>query len=377
MRVLLVGPVSPPYGGPEKITETLLASSLFTESFEIHHVNIQKPLTNEQRSRFRLVNLLHNGWHLLSMIGVIVRHRPRVVFLFLAQNKVAFFRDAIFITTAKLLGRRVVVSREGAYFKTFYEQSSLAWKWLIRRTLALPDRIRVESVLIRPQLEGLVDADKLLVCRAGIDPGPFDRSGGKQRNSEPLRILFMGNISVAKGAVDLVRALTVLQQKSPGPFELRLVGDFLNNEQNIIGTQNRDNAETQIRDLIRQHGLADKVVFPGPKYGQDKIDEFNKADIFALPSYSEGVSNAMLEALAARLPIVATDVGALPEGVIDGVNGFLIQPGDWETLGDRLAVLAADPGVRIKMGEAGRSICEAKFTVDGFVTCLSKLIGAL
>src|SRR6185295_9137552 len=112
--VLIVGPLAPPYGGPEKIVESLLASSTFRERFEVHHVNTQKPLTNEQRSRFRLVNLFYNARDFWNLVLGIVTRRPRTVFVFLSQNKVAFFRDAIFIATAAALGRRVVASREGS-----------------------------------------------------------------------------------------------------------------------------------------------------------------------------------------------------------------------------------------------------------------------
>lgn len=376
MRVLLLGPVSPPYGGPEKITETLLASSLFRDSFEIHHVNIQKPLRNEQRSRFNLVNVFYNARHLLAMIVSIARYRPRVVFLFLAQNKIAFLRDAIFIATAVLLGRRVVASREGSYFRTFYEQSSPAWKRLIRGTLKLPHRIRIESELVRSQLAGLVEPDRLVVCRAGIDVQPFLIRPGKSELAAPVRILFVGNISVAKGTVDLVRAFTVVKNNCTERVELRLMGDFLNKEQNIIGTTNRDNAETQIRTLIREHGLEDAVVFTGPKYGPEKIDEFVKADIFALISHSEGLSNAMLEALAAGLPVVLSNAGALPEGAVGGVNGFVVEAGDWTKAGECLSMLVSSPKLRADMGRASRELCQEKFTVNGFVACLSKILSA-
>jgi glycosyltransferase involved in cell wall biosynthesis len=125
---------------------------------------------------------------------------------------------------------------------------------------------------------------------------------------------------------------------------------------------------------MRVQGLTNHVVFPGPRYGENKIREFAEAGIFVLPSYSEGLSNALLEALAAGLPVVATNVGALPEGVVEGLNGYLVGPGDWKDLGARISALISDPELRRRMGRASRALCEEKFRLDEFVTCLAKLL---
>jgi glycosyltransferase involved in cell wall biosynthesis len=371
--IVIVGPVSPPYGGPEKITESLLGSPLFNSLFDIHHVNTQKPLSNEQRSRFQFINVLYNVRDLANLIGAILRHRPRTVFVFLSQNKLAFARDAVFIAVGVVLGRRVVASREGSYFQEFYSGCGTLGRWLIRRTLRLTTHLRVESEMIRSQFDGLTDPARVTVCRTGIDPGPL----GNLPPREPtgcLRILFMANISVAKGAVDLVRAIAVMRRHYSGQLQLRLAGGYIHREQNITGVRGANNAETQIAELIEKHGLADCVAFPGPVYGAKKIEEFAAADVFVLPSYSEGLSNALMEAVAAGLPVIAARVGALPECVAHGENGFLIEPGDSESLGKHLAELANDPGLRLRMGKASRALCEKKFRLDDFVTCLAKLL---
>jgi glycosyltransferase involved in cell wall biosynthesis len=370
--IVIVGPLAPPYGGPERVMESLLGSSRFQSLFEIHHVNTQKPLSNEQRSRANLINLLYNGRDLLNLLRSIVVYRPRTVFVFLSQNKIAFARDAFFIAVAAVLGRRVVASREGSYFKEFYAGCGKSWKWVIRRTLRLTTHLRVESELIRHQFDGLIEPARVKVCRTGIGPGALAQLPLRE-SSETFRILFLANVSVAKGAVDLVRAITVLREQYSGPIELRMVGGFIHREQNILGVQSEDNAQTQIAALIGQHGLNGSVVFPGPVYGKEKVDEFARADVFVLPSYSEGLSNALMEAVASGLPVIATRVGALPEGV-DPRNGFLIEPGDWSSLGRHLAELANDPALRRRMGEGSRQLFQEKFSVDDFVDCLATLL---
>ena len=103
-------------------------------------------------------------------------------------------------------------------------------------------------------------------------------------------------------------------------------------------------------------GLAGRVHFLGQR--DDIPDLLAALDIFVLPSHSEGVSLALLEAMAAGLPVIATAVGGLPEVVTDGVNGLLIPPQDPEALAQALARLLDDPALAKKLGENARQHVE-------------------
>jgi glycosyltransferase involved in cell wall biosynthesis len=376
--ILVAGPLPPPYGGPEKVTQIILQSPRLRGMFRLFHVNTQKPLTNEQTSQVKLPNLGYNLAHLMKTAWIILRYRPKMVFLFLAQNKIGFARDALFILLASLLGRRVVASREGGGFQEFYRRSGRRWQGFIRLVLRRAACVRVESRLTQRQFDGILPPSRVRVCRTGIEPRPFDAvQGPPTKTGDKVRILFMGNISVAKGAVDLVRAAAEVRDRCASRVEFRLIGEFINKERNVTWCPDPDQAEDKIRRLRQEHDLIEEVHLPGPIYGKEKIQEFAQADIFVLPSYGEGLSHALLEALAAGLPIVATKVGAMPEGVVDGVNGFLVEPGDYKALAERLAQLASDPELRRRMGHASRAILEEKFHVDQFVSCLARLFQAI
>ena len=78
-------------------------------------------------------------------------------------------------------------------------------------------------------------------------------------------------------------------------------------------------------------------------------------DALVLPSANEGTPVSVIEALAGGRPVVATRVGGVPDVVRDGVDGFLVEPGDIDALAERLGRLAADPALAARMGEAGRA----------------------
>ena len=104
-----------------------------------------------------------------------------------------------------------------------------------------------------------------------------------------------------------------------------------------------------------------------------KYKYYKQADIYVLPSYAEGLPMSILEAASYGLPIVATRVGGIPEIIDDGVNGFLIDPGDKGALTDRLLRLIENPELRSQMGRAAYQKVKEKFDVDTVVKQLDSL----
>jgi glycosyltransferase involved in cell wall biosynthesis len=113
-------------------------------------------------------------------------------------------------------------------------------------------------------------------------------------------------------------------------------------------------------------GVADRILFTGERH--DVAPLLGAMDIFALTSKTEGLPNAVMEAMASRLPVVATDVGGTGEVVEDGVSGFLIAPGDVRKMTERIAELARGADRRQAIGEAARARIAAAFTVESMVT---------
>ena len=109
---------------------------------------------------------------------------------------------------------------------------------------------------------------------------------------------------------------------------------------------------SRLEALVRELGIAPAVRFLGVQSDMEAI--LSALDVFVLTSHSEGFSNAILEAMGMGLPVVASKVGGNIEMVEDGVNGFLVDPGDSEGVDRRLLELAREPERRRAMGMAGR-----------------------
>lgn len=165
------------------------------------------------------------------------------------------------------------------------------------------------------------------------------------RHRHPV-LIYVGRLVAAKGLEDLLISLGRLASRR---WQVVIVGD---------GPMASD-----LQRMVAERGLAGRVALLGARPWWDIPGMLSGSDLFVLPSRREGLPLSLLEASACRLPVVATDVGGVPEAVHDGVTGLLVPPGDREALGGALAQLLDDPARRREMGEAGRAIVEEKFDI--------------
>ncbi|HEX7158944.1 MAG TPA: glycosyltransferase family 4 protein, partial [Edaphobacter sp.] len=121
----------------------------------------------------------------------------------------------------------------------------------------------------------------------------------------------------------------------------------------------------ELQTLVTELGLNGNFQFAG---GIANLrDHLAAADIFVLPSRSEGFSNAIVEAMAASLPVVATNVGGNAEAVKHGVTGFIVPPEDPEGLAGAIKRLLADRAMAAEMGIAGRDLTAEQFTLEAMM----------
>ncbi len=194
--------------------------------------------------------------------------------------------------------------------------------------------------------------DKIVVIPNGID---LKRVPVASMSSN-LVVGALGRLESRKGHSDLLAAAPLVLDRIPGARFL-LVGD---------GPE-RAALARQAHNL----GIADRVDLRGlVAQGADVLSEMS---VFALPSHVEGMSNALLEAMAAGLPVVATDVGGNEEVIVAGETGLLVPPRDPDALAEALVLLLKDPERARAMGAAGRARVEQSFTVEQMVARLQTL----
>ena len=197
----------------------------------------------------------------------------------------------------------------------------------------------------------------------GTAPGPAQRAAARRELGLPADAAVLGivaRLSPQKAHDVLLRAVARLAPTRP---DLRLV---------VVG----DGAEkAAAQALAAELGIAERVLFTGVR--RDVPALLPGFDVACLSSVHEGVPLTVLEAMAAGVPVVATDVGALRDLVTDGEDGYLVPPGDVVALAQRLAELVDDPARRAAFGAAARARAERSFSIEHTVRGYQDLIGEL
>ncbi|SNX74578.1 glycosyltransferase involved in cell wall bisynthesis [Cereibacter ovatus] len=195
---------------------------------------------------------------------------------------------------------------------------------------------------------------KLKIVHCGIDPARYGRTADRPAGKE---IVFVGRLAAVKGVPVLLDAFAEVLKTHPDA-RLTLVGD----------------GPERAAIEARAEALGGAVTFTGYLSQDEVAGVLARADLFALPSFAEGVPVVLMEAMASRLPVVATRIAGIPELVAEGDSGCLVPPGDAPALARALERLLQDPDLRRRMGDAGRAKVEAHHAIATEAARLDRLL---
>jgi sugar transferase (PEP-CTERM/EpsH1 system associated) len=197
--------------------------------------------------------------------------------------------------------------------------------------------------------------ERMLVIPNGVDLrriGEAGAGGAREElgiGADDFVVGTVARLAATKDTITLARAFAKLYSRQPeARLKLLIVGD---GEQRAL-----------IEAFVAERGLNEAAIFTGLRHDAPRL--LGAMNVFALSSLSEGMPITALEAMAARLPVVATNVGALPELVEEGVAGFLVEPKDDEALADRLARLYSNPELAKRFGAAARRKVEREYSLE-------------
>jgi glycosyltransferase involved in cell wall biosynthesis len=211
---------------------------------------------------------------------------------------------------------------------------------------------RVETLYNGVDLEALDAQQSTANVRAslGIEPAS-------------LVVATVANIRYVKGIDVLARAAARVRREYPRAVFL-VVGGVLEPE-----------TFAKLQALVNSLGLRDKFRFLGAMSNPYRV--LAASDVFCLPSRNEGFSNALIEAMGASLPCVATKVGGNAEALTDNVNGFLVESEDVASMADRLVRLLRETELRRRMSQAARRTVESRFSVSAMISRLTDIYDEL
>jgi glycosyltransferase involved in cell wall biosynthesis len=375
-RLLVIGPVPPPYHGCSVATHLLLQSNL-ERTFKVRHLDTtdRRSLDNLGTWDFRNIGLALGT--IAQAIGIAVRERPEVVYIPISQNFAGYLRDGALILTFAWLGRSsVVVHLHGSSFTRFYDRSGPLLRWFIDLSLRSAARGIVLGENLRSQLDRWFPGERLAVVPNGTElagrvaAAAADGLAGDGGN-EGVTVLFLGNLLLFKGVGDVIDAAISLLPRYPA-LRFRFAGRWTRDP--MFGASGEETRAECMR-RIGLSGREDAFEFLGEVDRGSVARLLADADMLVLPSRDEGLPLVLIEAMAAGIATISSSgVGAIPEVVAHGETGLLVPPGDVAALAQAIETLASNGTLRRRMGAAARLRCERNYSLASWSEGLERVL---
>lgn len=355
LKILLYGTVPPPYHGSAVMIRALLNSTSVNLHFQLIFQDItdKRDISNIGQWDWRNIWLAFK--HGFEFLFKLLFHRPDMVYVPIALGMPGFLRDCLLIFPAILAGRKLIVHFHNSAFGDFYGTAASPLKWCVRYILTHTTRAIVLGSNLRCIVKGLVAEDRIAVIPNGLDPSPFVRLEAQARQStyRELRVTYLGNLMEEKGYWNVLEAAAIVAQQEPRVHFI-MAGSFY-----------RLDGERRSQAFVKAHHLETAVSFPGIVSGDEKVKLLLDSDLFVFPPIAkEGQPLVLLEAMAAGLPIITTDQGAIRETVVDGENGFIVPAGDAEAIAEKIILLLRDESSRLQMAQASRERFFSHYTLE-------------
>jgi glycosyltransferase involved in cell wall biosynthesis len=181
------------------------------------------------------------------------------------------------------------------------------------------------------------------------------------RSNKSAMVLYAGRLASVKGVRTLLNAAP------------KVISEFPQTTFIFVGGFHSSIAKEEIRGIIRELHLGKHVVLTGHVPWRKLINYYLQATVFVMPSFYESFCIAVLEAMASSLPVIASDVGALPDLVEDGITGFLVEPGNPEALARKIIAVFSDKNLQRRMGNTGRKKVLENYSAEVIVELATSL----
>ncbi|MDH7513810.1 MAG: glycosyltransferase family 4 protein [Clostridiales bacterium] len=354
-RILILGALPPPYMGPTLATKIIINSALKKE-FDLIHVDTSDHRDLNTLNKTDVFNFLLAFKHYFMLLKSTVRYWPDIIYMQICQTTLGYLRDAPFILIGKLFHRKVVCHLRGSNLRNWYSASSALTRWLVRRIHSLVDGQIVLGECLRGLFRGILPDKKIFVVPNGRN---VHFGGENKQDLSKIKILYLSNFIRQKGILDVLESVPEVVRQNPG-VEFIFVGDWFD-----------ESLKFEFEEFILNNGGL-PVQIRKPVFDQENFDILRQSDIFIFPPCSsEGHPWVIVEAMAAGLPIITTNQGAITESVKDGVNGFIVEPRNPTQIAEKIKFLIDHPEIRKKMGEESRRIYLENFTEEKMVERLS------
>lgn len=349
-KILLLVKTPPPITGATLMNSYVIGSRLLNEEFQIKAIQVTYKEKIEDISIISINKIRVLLLTFMILVKYIILFRPQVVYFQLSHLGWAFYRDCIYVFIIKIFRKHIVYHLHGKGIREYVANSKIKkyiYKWALRSS-----SIICLSESLTSDLIGVYDK-KIYIVNNAIPVVPsMKKSVIKESNT--ILVLFLSNLIISKGIYPFLDSIFLINQKHKGIVNAWIVGKEVE-----ISAEN-------LYSEIEKRRITEVVRYLGPKYNEEKNNVFQNADIFIYPTCNDVWGLAILEAMQAGLPVIATMEGAIPEIVDDGITGFIVEKNNPGAIAEKIEYLINRQDVRMEMGKAGKRKFFEKYTLEIF-----------
>ena len=271
----------------------------------------------------------------------------------------SFYRKAFFILIGKIFDKPIILHIHSSYFYQFINKSKKLKRNVIFFILARVSVVIVLTHEMQSEMSSILEEKKIYVIRNGIDFKKIENKFNFIRKQN--FILYLGRYTKEKGIYDLIDAIKMVINKG---YDIKL---------NLYG----ENERQKIVDYVKKRDLESKIFINDWIDGKKKIGVLYQSSFIVLPSYTEGIPNVIIEAMATQTPIIATEVGGLKEILVDGENAIIIQAGNPRDLSDKIIDLLNNEILRKTISKNAYEYAKREFDIEIIRNQLYKILNRI
>ena len=359
--ILLILHLPPPIHGAAMMGKYIHDSQLINESFNCHYINLTTATNLTDIGKMSIRKLIQFIQLLHTICKEVKRLKPQLVYITPNAKGGAFYKDFIIVQMLKTMGCQIVAHYHNKGVSTRQDH------WLDDKLYRLFFK-RLKVILLAEALyadiKKYVKREDVMFCPNGI-PETLNKESTAERNNKVPHLLFLSNLLESKGVLVLLDALKLLSDKG-----YSFVCDFVGGETTEIDA-------ARFKREVEQRGLNKLAIYDGKKFGEEKKQYFEQADIFVLPTHNECFPLVNLEAMEYKLPVISTNEGGIPSIIEEGKTGYIIEKKNASALADKIELLLNNPSLCQKMGENGQKKFLAEFTIERFENRMKTLLEKL
>jgi len=287
------------------------------------------------------------------------RFRPDLVVFFISATRIGLFVEGLFTAITNIFHIPYVLYIHNNGHKAIYWHGRLG-RWIVGRVFNKAKACLVLGKVFEKDISSFYKKKIYVLPNCLLKTLPE-----KGKESEHfINVLYLSNLYESKGIFTLIRSIpkVILNNKRV---------KFL-----IAGPWQDKSVKKRVLNYVERNKIAQNIHFLGGIYGNKKEGLFQKSDIFVFPSHYpfEAFGLVNLEAMQVGMPVITTNIGALPEMVLDGQTGYIIPPKNPKILAEKINLLVNDPHLRMKMGNEGKARFATMYSFDAYSSNVQEIL---